>query len=77
MDIQSISPSDGLQRDRKALQLLEKLIARNGSEFGVANEIENLQHLVKNVRDAKNFQKIMEKFKLNADNLIDESFKDG
>lgn len=80
MDIQSLSPSDGHQRDRKAVQFLEKLLTRNGnSEFvaGIANDVENLQHLMKNVRDAKNFHKIMEKFKLNADNLIDENFKDG
>lgn len=77
MDIQSLSPADGHQRDRKALQLLEKFLSRHGGDFGVATDIENLQHLVKNVRDAKSFQNIMEKFKINADSLIDENFKDG
>lgn len=77
MDIQSLSPSDGHQRERQAIQLLEKLLTRNASEFGASNDVEHLQHLVKNVRDAKHFHKIMEKFKLNADSVLDENFKDG
>lgn len=42
-------------------QLLEKLLSRN--KFAPA-EVEHFQTLVKNVRDAKNFQKIMDKFKI-------------
>lgn len=42
-------------------QLLEKLLSRN--KFAPA-EVEQFQTLVKNVRDAKNFQKIMEQFKI-------------
>ena len=37
------------------------------------------QHLEKSLRDVKNFQKIMEKFKLdsNVENLMSDSYKDG
>lgn len=76
MNIQSLSPTDGHPRERKAVQFLERLI-QNGAanELGIAGD--DLQHLVKNVRDAKSLQKIMEKFKNNAENLIEENFKDG
>lgn len=37
------------------------------------------QHLEKSLRDVKNFQKIMEKFKIdgNVENLMADSYKDG
>ena len=41
-------------------RLIEKLIARNKYS---QSEIENIQKLLENVRDTKNFQKIMEKLK--------------
>ena len=41
-------------------RLIEKLIARNKYS---QSEIENIQKLLENVRDTKNFHKIMEKLK--------------
>lgn len=80
MNIQSLSPADGHPRERKAVQFLERLI-QNSANGGAASDFaitgDDLQYLVKNVRDAKNLQKIMEKFKINAENLIEENFKDG
>lgn len=58
-------------------RLIEKLIARNKCP---PNEIENMQKLLENVRDTKNFQKIMEKLKecgqIELDNIEDD-FKEG
>ncbi|CAO1319729.1 unnamed protein product [Diamesa hyperborea] len=54
-------------------RLIEKLIARNKCP---PNEIENMQKLLENVRDTKNFQKIMEKLKecgqIELDNIEDD-----
>lgn len=63
MDVQTTShqllqAADGQRYSLQ--QLLEKLLNRN--KFAPA-EVEQFQTLVKNVRDAKNFQKIMDKFK--------------
>lgn len=79
MNIQSLSPADAHARDRKVGQFLERLV-QNGTtivpnDLGIAGD--ELQHLMRNVRDAKNLQKIMEKFKLNAENLIEDNYKDG
>lgn len=56
--------------------LVEKLIARN--KFP-PSEAEDVQKLLENVRDAKNFHKIMEKLKecgqLDLD--IEENFREG
>lgn len=75
MDIKSLKATDGHQeRERQAFNFLEKLIKRNATENGIADA----DHIEKNLRDAKQFQKIMEKFKIDeADNLIESSLKDG
>lgn len=72
MDIKTIS--DGQRYTLQ--QLLEKLLNRN--KFA-PNEIESFQKLVKNVRDSKNFQKIMEKFKIGQldSEIIADNFKEG
>lgn len=72
MDIKSLS--DGQRHTLQ--QFVEKLLARN--KFS-PNEIESFQKLVKNVRDGKNFQMIMEKFKIgNFDKeLIEDNFREG
>lgn len=72
MDIKTLS--DGQRHTLQ--QFVEKLLARN--KF-TPNEIESFQKLVKNVRDGKNFQMIMEKFKIgNFDtDLIEDNFREG
>lgn len=72
MDIKTIS--DGQRYTLQ--QLLEKLLNRN--KFA-PNEIESFQKLVKNVRDSKNIQKIMEKFKIGQldSEIIADNFKEG
>lgn len=57
-------------------QLLEKLLARN---IFAPSEIESFERLMKNVRDEKNFHKIMEKFKIGSldSDIIEDKFKDG
>lgn len=70
MDVQTTShqllqAADGQRYSLQ--QLLEKLLNRN--KFAPA-EVEQFQTLVKNVRDAKNFQKIMDKFKI-GQHLLD------
>lgn len=67
MDIKTISEDQNCALQ----QFLEKIITRN--KFA-PNEIENYQKLVKNVRGNKNFEKIMEKFKIA--NLDSEKFPD-
>lgn len=58
-------------------RLIEKLVARNKCS---QNEVENIKKLLENVRDTKNFQKIMEKLKecghFELDN-IEDNFKEG
>lgn len=79
------SVARALRMDIKALSdvqkqifqnLVEKLIARN--KFP-PSEAEDVQKLLENVRDAKNFHKIMEKLKecgqLDLD--IEENFREG
>lgn len=43
------------------------------------HQLNQQQHLEKSLRDVKNFQKIMEKFKIDGtvENLMSESYKDG
>lgn len=76
MDIKSLKATDDHQeRERQAFNFLEKLIKRNTNENVISY---NSEHIEKNLRDAKHFQKIMEKFKLDeTDNLIDNNLKDG
>lgn len=80
MDIKSIASTDGQQeRERQAIILLEKLIKQN-SDYGASatTDIDAAQHFEKNLRDAKNLQRIMEKFKIDsADSLIEDNYKDG
>lgn len=82
------------ERERQTLNILEKLIKHN-SEYGadlehtVNNSIgdhhhhhqlnQHQQNLEKSLRDVKNFQKIMEKFKIdgNVESLMSDSYKDG
>lgn len=76
MDVQTTShqllqAADGQRYSLQ--QLLEKLLSRN--KFAPA-EVEQFQTLVKNVRDAKNFQKIMDKFKI-GQNLLDADLVGG
>ncbi|KFB44435.1 AGAP005096-PA-like protein [Anopheles sinensis] len=72
MDIKSLSEV----QKQIFTNLIEKLIARN--QFP-PNEAEDVQKLLENVRDAKNFHKIMEKLKecgqLDVD--IEENFREG
>lgn len=72
MDIKTLS--DGQRYTLQ--QLLEKLLSRN--KFA-PNEVESFQKLVKNVRDSKNFKKIMEKFKIGQfdSEIIADNFKEG
>lgn len=72
MDIQSLPEG----QKQTLQQLLEKLLSRN--KFA-PSEIESFEKLMKNVRDAKNFQKIMEKFKIGSldSDIIEDKFKDG
>lgn len=72
MDIKSLPEG----QKQTLQQLLEKLLSRN--KFA-PSEIESFGKLMKNVRDAKNFQKIMEKYKIgNLDSdIIEDKFKDG
>lgn len=93
MDIKSMPASEQHQeRERQTINILEKLIKHN-SEYGadlehtVNNSIgdhhhqlsHHQQHLEKSLRDVKNFQKIMEKFKIDGsvENLMSDSYKDG
>lgn len=73
MDIKSINDVQKQLFQR----LIQKLIARNQC---TPSEIENMQKVLENVRDTKNFQMIMEKLKdcgqIELDNL-DENFKEG
>lgn len=74
--------SDQQERERQTINILEKLIKHN-SEYGGDSEFTNSagehQHLEKSIRDVKNFQKMMEKFKIdnNVENLIQDNYKDG
>lgn len=85
MDIKSLITADGQQyREIQAIKLLENFLSRNGelsagsAALNALNDIDSIQHLLKNVRDAKSFQKIMEKFKINAsEHIIEDNFKDG
>lgn len=93
MDIKSLITSDGQQyREIQAIKLLENFLTTRNGEFGgggggnnsagvalnALNDIDSIQHLLKNVRDAKSFHKIMEKFKINsAEHIIEDNFKDG
>lgn len=72
MDIKTLS--DGQRYTLQ--QLLEKLLSRN--KFA-PSEVESFQKLVKNVRDSKNFKKIMEKFKIGQfdSEIIADNFKEG
>lgn len=72
MDIQSLPEG----QKQTLQQLLEKLLSRN--KFA-PSEIESFEKLMKNVRDAKNFHKIMEKFKIASvdSDIIEDKFKDG
>lgn len=89
MDIKSLPASEQHQeRERQAINLLEKLIKHN-SEYGAVGDLTNPagehpqhhhhQQFEKSLRDAKNFQKIMEKFKIDSgvENLMQNSYKDG
>lgn len=84
MDIKSLPTTDQHQeRERQTLNILEKLIKHN-SEYGADTEHKNntgehQQNLEKSIRDVKNFQKIMEKFKIDGsvENLIPNNYKDG
>lgn len=81
MDIKSIPATDQLQeRERQTLNILEKLIKHN-SEYGADSDHTNSagDHLEKSLRDVKNFQKIMEKLKIDnsVENLLQDSYKDG
>lgn len=67
------------ERERQTINILEKLIKHN-SEYGAdSDSAGEHQHLEKSIRDVKNFQKIMEKFKIdsNVENLIQDNYKDG
>lgn len=75
-------PTPDQERERQTLSIFEKLIKHN-SEYGAGSDLTNSggehQHLQKSLRDVKNFQKIMEKFKIDSgvENLIQENYKDG
>ncbi|XP_037034880.1 retinal homeobox protein Rx isoform X2 [Bradysia coprophila] len=71
MDIKSLPEG----QKQTLQQLLEKLLSRN--KFA-PNEIESFEKLIKNVRDANNFHKIMEKFKIGSldSDIIEDKFKD-
>ncbi|XP_055315481.1 retinal homeobox protein Rx [Sitodiplosis mosellana] len=79
MDIKSMPASEQLQeRERQTLNILEKLIKHN-SEYGAdSDSAGEHQHLEKSIRDVKNFQRIMEKFKIDSgvENLIQDNYKD-
>lgn len=70
------------ERERQTINLLEKLIKHN-SEYGADSDLTNSsgdhQQLEKSIRDVKNFQKMMEKFKIdnNVENLIQDNYKTG
>lgn len=75
--------TDQLQeRERQTINILEKLIKHN-SEYGAdlehTNSSSEHQHLEKSIRDVKNFQKMMEKFKIDGsvENLLPDNYKDG
>lgn len=72
MDIKSLPEG----QKQTLQQLLEKLLSRN--KFA-PSEIESFEKLMKNVCDAKNFHKIMEKFKIGSldSDIIEDKFKDG
>lgn len=76
--------TDHQERERQTINILEKLIKHN-SEYGADSDLTNSagdhhqNNLEKSIRDVKNFQKIMEKFKIDSgvENLIQDSYKDG
>lgn len=78
MDVQTTlnqAPTDGQRYSMQ--QLLERLLSRN--KFAPA-EAEQFHQLIKNVRDVKNFQIIMDKFKigkLEESEIISDHFKEG
>lgn len=83
MDIKSMPASEQHQeRERQTINLLEKLIKHN-SEYGADSDLSHSagehQQLEKSLRNVKNFQKIMEKFKIDSgvENLIQDNYKDG
>lgn len=70
------------ERERQTINILEKLIKHNseyGAELDLANSAGEHSHLEKSLRNVKNFQKIMEKFKIDGgvENLIQDNYKDG
>lgn len=76
------TPDQHQERERQTLSIFEKLIKHN-SEYGADSDLTNSggehQNLQKSLRDVKNFQKIMEKFKIDSsvENLIQDNYKDG
>lgn len=89
MDIKSLPASEQHQeRERQAINLLEKLIKHN-IEYGAGTNLKNSitdhhhqqqqQQLENSLRDAKTFQKMMEKFKIDncGENLMQDNCKDG
>lgn len=74
MDVQTHQSPDGQRYSLQ--QLLERLLNRN--KFAPA-EVEQFHKLVKNVRDVKNFQVIMDKFKIGKleSEIISDNFKEG
>lgn len=82
MDIKSLPTTDQQERERQTINILEKLIKHN-SEYGADTDHSNItgehQQLEKSIRDVKNFQKIMEKFKIDGsvENLLPDNYKDG